>query len=233
MQSQGQKTAPNTTSKKMAQPGHQTALPALIPQQEPDDQQVEKNCMQCDRDALDVARCPLSGLWFCNDECRQTTRETQSKFFEQMIRNNATKQQTPPVDAPVRKSGRNTPKAIEIDDSPPKVAPVRQRAPPQAMDVDYEEEEEQQEEEEDDGEDEEDEEVGRLVVPPPVNRTLPLTKKKKKSTASDASKKKTTKTKKSGATHDNSKKKKRPQDTPAKKGKKKSRKAPVVAEKTK
>ncbi len=239
MQSQGQKPAPNTTSKKMAQPGHQTALPALIPQQEPDDQQVEKNCMQCDRDALDVARCPLSGLWFCNDECRQKTRETQSKFFEQMIRNNATKQQqSPPSDAPVRKSGRNTPKAIEIDDSPPKVAPMRrQRAPPQAMDVDYQEDEEQQEEEEEeeDGEEEEDEEVGRLVVPPPVNRTLPLTKKKKSTASDDNSrkKKKTTTKTKSGATHDNSKKKKRPQDTPAKKGKKKSRKAPVVAEKTK
>lgn len=129
MQPQGQKTTThnndNNNDDELPPP---EALPALVPQPHglP---AAEKNCMQCERSAPNMSRCPLTGLWFCNEQCRLDCRATQPKLFRQMIRNNATKQQQqePQPVVAVRKSARNVPKPIEIDDSPAPLPPTHAR----------------------------------------------------------------------------------------------------------
>lgn len=92
--------------------GNNEKLPPLVPQTTQPPRM--RNCMQCDDKALSVVQCPSSGLWFCDDECREQYRQEETAHFSQMIE----KKVNEAANANLRRSLRKK-KPLEIIDTPP------------------------------------------------------------------------------------------------------------------
>ena len=76
--------------------------------------------MQCDNRAVDVAQCPSTGLWFCNnnnDKCREQYRLSEPHHFAQMIKRKLLEAAT--ANAGLRRSSRKPKPVLVLADTPP------------------------------------------------------------------------------------------------------------------
>ena len=56
-----------------------------LPDLEPATDGKRRSCLYCSHETNEPRQCPASGLWFCDDQCRQQYRASQNRHFTQRI----------------------------------------------------------------------------------------------------------------------------------------------------